>query len=229
MSSDAAPHEDATPGTEVPGVAPVLGVVWDFGGVLIDWDPFPAVAAGVGEEEAQRFFAEFDFATWNHAQDAGRTWDEALAVLERSHPHFLPHGRGYRAHFAHSLVGEIPGTAQILRDLHAGGVPLLGLTNWSEETFGDYAPPRFDFLALFDDIVVSGAEQLAKPDPAIYRLAIDRSGLPAEQLVFIDDRPENVAAAEAAGMRGIVFTDAGALRSALVDLGLLSDETDRPL
>ena len=116
MSSDAVPHADATPGTSVPGVAPVLGVVWDFGGVLIDWDPFPAVAAAVGEDEARRFFAEFDFATWNHAQDAGRTWDEALAVLERSHPHFLPHGRGYRTHFAHSLVGEIPGTAQILRD-----------------------------------------------------------------------------------------------------------------
>lgn len=197
-----------------------FGVVFDLGGVLIDWDPVPAVAAGVGEQEARRFFAEFDFGSWNHAQDAGRSWDDALVELERTHPHFVPHGRAYRAHFAHSLVGEIPGTAQVLRDLHAAGVPLLGLTNWSAELFGDYAPPRFDFLALFDDIVVSGAERLAKPDPAIYRLAIERSGLPAERLVFIDDRAENLAAAEAAGMRGIHFTDADALRAALVGLGL---------
>ena len=211
------------PDAQTPSTAPVVdGVVWDFGNVLIRWDPLPAIAAGVGDADARTFMATYDFGSWNYAQDAGRTWDEALAVLERSHPHFLPHGRGYRTHFAHSLVGEIPGTAQILRDLHAAGVPLLGLTNWSEETFGDYAPPRFDFLALFDDIVVSGTERLAKPDPAIYRLAIDRSGLPAERLVFIDDRSENVAAAEAAGMRGIVFTDAAALRSALVDLGLLT-------
>ena len=206
---------DMTPSTAV------LGVMFDFGGVLIDWDPVPAVAHGVGEEEARRFFAEFDFAAWNHAQDAGRTWDEGLAELEGTHPHFLAHGRAYRAHFDHALIGEIPGTAQVLRDLHASGVPLFGLTNWSHELFHDHAPQRFDFLALFEDIVVSGTEGLAKPDPAIYRLAIDRSGLTAEQLVFIDDRAENVAAAEAAGMHGIHFTDADALRSALVELGLL--------
>jgi len=203
-----------TPGTQV------LGVMFDFGGVLIDWDPVPAVEHGVGADEARRFFAEFDFAAWNHAQDAGRTWDDALAELERTHPHFLTHGQAYRANFDHALIGEIPGTAQVLRDLHAAGVPLFGLTNWSDELFGDHAPQRFDFLALFDDIVVSGTEGLAKPDPAIYRLAIERSGLAAEQLAFVDDRPENVAAGEAAGMHGIHFTDASALRSALAALGL---------
>jgi 2-haloacid dehalogenase len=194
-------------------------VVWDLGGVLIDWDPLPAVVAGVGEDEARRFFTEFDFATWNHAQDAGRTWDDALAELERTHPHFVAHGRAYRTHFDHALVGEVPGTAQVLRDLHAAGVPLLALTNWSEELFADYAPARFDFLALFDDIVVSGTERLAKPDAAIYRLAIRRSGLSAERLVFIDDRAENVEAARALGMHGIVFTDADALRAELAALG----------
>jgi 2-haloacid dehalogenase len=195
-------------------------VVFDFGGVLIDWDPVPAVVAGVGEDEARRFFAEFDFDTWNHAQDAGRTWDDALTELERTHPHLLTHGRAYREHFASSLVGEIPGTAQVLRDLHAAGVPLLGLTNWSDELFHDHAPRMFDFLALFDDIVVSGTEQLAKPDAAIYRLAIERSGLPAERLVFIDDRQVNVDAADAIGMHGILFTDAETLRTRLRALGL---------
>jgi 2-haloacid dehalogenase len=194
--------------------------VFDFGGVLIDWDPVPAVVAGVGEEEARRFFAEFDFDSWNFAQDAGRTWDDALAELARTHPHFLEHGRAYREHFAAALVGEIPGTAQVLRDLHAAGVPLIGLTNWSDELYHGHAPRLFDFLALFDDVVVSGTEQLAKPDPAIYRLAIERCGLPAEQLVFIDDRQVNVDAADALGMHGVLFTDAAELRSRLSALGL---------
>ena len=220
------PYDATTPGTSVPGVVPVsgptpLGVVFDFGGVLIDWDPLPAVAHGVGEDEARRFFAEFDFDSWNHAQDAGRTWDDALAELARTHPHFLPHGRAYRAHFARSLIGEVPGTAEVLRELHAAGVPLLGLTNWSDELYHDYAPRLFGFLALFGDVVVSGTEQLAKPDPAIYRLAIERSGLPAEQLVFIDDRRVNVDAASALGMRGLLFTGADALRTDLLALGLL--------
>ncbi|WP_051068567.1 HAD family hydrolase [Nocardioides sp. Iso805N] len=206
--------------TDVEPVEVHFGVVFDFGGVLIDWDPVPAVAAGVGEEEARRFFAEFDFASWNHAQDAGRSWDDALLELEASHPHLLRHGQAYRTHFDHALVGEIPGTAQVLRDLHSAGVPLLGLTNWSDELFHDHAPQRFDFLALFDDIVVSGTEGLAKPDATIYRLAIERSGLPAEELVFIDDRVENVSAAEAVGMHGIHFTDAASLRLALAGLGL---------
>lgn len=206
--------DSTTPG------ATALGVVFDFGGVLIDWDPVPAVVAGVGEEEARRFFAEYDFDAWNYAQDAGRTWDDALAELERTHPHFVAHGRAYRENFGHSLIGEIPGTAQVLRDLHSAGVPLLGLTNWSHELFHDHAPQCFEFLALFDDIVVSGTEGLAKPDAAIYRLAMQRSGRPAEQLVFIDDRLENVEAARALGMHGIHFTGADALRAELVALGL---------
>jgi len=201
--------------------AAVSGVVFDFGGVLIDWDPSAAIAAGVGEAEAERFLTEFDFHSWNHAQDAGRTVDEALAELERTHPHFLPHGRAYRDNFRLALPGEIPGTPQVLRELHAAGVPLIGLTNWPDEFFHGVATEMFAFLDLFDDIVVSGSERLAKPDPAIYRLAIERSGLPAEQLVFTDDRQINVDAAVAVGMHGLLFTDADALRADLVTLGLL--------
>lgn len=198
------------------------GVVWDLGEVLIRWDPLLAVAAGVGEEEARRFFDEFDFHAWNYEQDAGRSWDDALAELDRTHPHFAAHGRAYREHFAHALPGEVPGTAQILTELHRAGVPLTALTNWSDELFHGYAPQRFAFLSLFDHIVVSGTEALAKPDPAIYRLAAERSGIALDRLAFIDDRPENVAAAAELGMHGIVFTDAASLRAELVGLGLLA-------
>lgn len=198
----------------------VRGVVFDFGQVLIDWDPVRAIAAGVGRAEAERFLAEFDFHTWNLACDAGMSWDDAIAELERTHPEYVVHGRAYREHFAEALVGEIPGTAQIVRELHAAGVPLAGLTNWSDELYHAHAPQRFEVLGLLDTVIVSGTERLAKPDPAIYHLVAERTGRPLPEWIFVDDRPANVEAASALGMGGIVFTDAASLRAALRERGL---------
>lgn len=210
--------------TDGPATTParltVAGVVWDLGNVLVDWDPLAAVAAGVGPEEARRFLREFDFGAWNHTCDSGRPWAEALAELERDHPGWAAHGRAYYEHFAASLVGEVPGTVALVRELHAAAVPQCGLTNWSDELFHAHAPARYPFLALLDHVVVSGAEGVAKPDPRAYRLAAERAGLPLSQLAFVDDRAENVDAALALGMAGLVFTDAGALRADLRALGL---------
>ena len=203
-----------TPATDV------AGVVWDLGNVLVEWDPFAAVAAGMGEGEARRFFAGFDFATWNHACDAGRSWPEALAELERDHPEWAPHGRAYYENFPASLTGEVPGSVEVLRDLHRAGVPQCGLTNWSDELFHAHAPQRFPFLSLLDDVVVSGTEGVAKPDPRIYDVVAERTGLPLSRLVFVDDKAANVAGAEALGMTGVVFTGAAALRRDLRALAL---------
>lgn len=196
-------------------------VVFDLGNVLIRWDPHPAVAAAVGAEEASRLLAaeDFDFGAWNHAQDAGRPWDDAVAEAARTHPQWLPHLRGYRANFAHSLIGAIEDTVDVLAELHRAGVPLFALTNWSADTFS-HARERFAFLDLFDDIVVSGEERLAKPDPAIFEVLRRRTGLPLEQCVFVDDSPANVAAAARAGMTAILFTDTGHLREDLRRRGL---------
>jgi 2-haloacid dehalogenase len=177
------------------------------------------VAAGLGTVEADRFFAGFDFDAWNHACDAGRPWAEALAALERDHPQWVRHGHAYREHFASSLVGDHPDTVAIVQELHAAGVPQVGLTNFSAELYPE-APRLFPFLGLLDDVVVSGRERVAKPDPAIYRLAADRAGLPLPSLVFVDDKRVNVEAAEALGMRGIVYTGADALRAGLRAAGL---------
>jgi 2-haloacid dehalogenase len=182
-------------------------VVFDLGNVLIRWDPRPAVAAGVGEEEAARFLAadDFDFLAWNHLQDSGRGWDEAEAEVARSHPHWHRHATAYRAHFDRSLLGSLEDNVALLRDLHAAGVPVAGLTNWSAELF-PHALERFDFLALFDDIVVSGDERLAKPDPAVFELLAARLGRPLSACVFVDDSATNVAAAAAAGLDAIHYT-----------------------
>lgn len=205
--------------TPVPHVG--AGVVWDLGNVLVDWDASRAIAAGVGEAEAARFLAadDFDFRAYNHGPDSGLAWEAAEAEVARSHPHWLEHCRAYRAHFPASLVGEVPGTADLVRTLHAAGVPQWGLTNWSHELY-PHAPRMFEVLALLDDVVVSGTEGLAKPDPRVYELLVARTGRPLADLVFVDDRPENVEAACALGMAGLVFTGADALRADLRGLGL---------
>ncbi len=198
------------------------GVVWDLGNVLIDWDPYGAIAAGVGPEEARRFLEaeDFDFLAWNHGPDSGQSWEEAEAQVRRTHPHWTPHALAYRAHFPASLRGEVPGSVALVRELHAARVPMWGLTNWSDELYHAHAPRLFDFLALLEDVVVSGTERLAKPDPRIFEVVRARTGQDLGRLVFVDDRPGNVEAAAAAGMDGIVFTDAASLRLALRERGL---------
>ena len=157
-----------------------LGVVWDLGNVLIDWDPVAAVAAGVGPAEARRFLdaPDFDFRAWNHGPDSGGSWDDAEDLVRRRHPHWLDHARAYRANFAASLVGTVPGSVELVRELHAAGIPMWGLTNWSAELY-PHAPATFDFLALLEEVVVSGAEGVAKPDARIYEIVGERSGLPS--------------------------------------------------
>jgi 2-haloacid dehalogenase len=196
-------------------------VVFDLGNVLIDWDPQPAIAAAVGDDEAARFLAsdDFDFGAWNHEQDSGRAFEESERAAVARVPHWREHILSYRANFDRSLIGEIAATVDVLRDLHAAGVRLLALTNWSAELF-PVARGRFDFLELFEDILVSGEERLAKPDPRIFELLTERSGLPPGSCVFVDDKPENVEAARAAGLDGIVFVDDGTLREQLRERGL---------
>lgn len=201
--------------------APVAAVVFDLGNVLITWDPHPAIARGVGAQQATRFLADedFDFMSWNHHQDAGRSWDEGEAAAVTSHPHWESAIRAYRTNYSESLVGAIEDTVRIVRELHAAGIPLYGLTNWSDELF-PAARNRFDFLDLFVDIVVSGKEGVAKPDPEIFKILQERIGHSLHDCIFVDDSVSNVEAAAEAGLDAILFTDNGHLRQDLVMRGL---------
>ena len=196
-------------------------VVFDLGNVLIDWDPAPAIAGAVGDAEAARFLAaeDFDFSAWNHEQDSGRPFEESeVAAIERV-PHWREHILAYRTYFDRSLIGEVPGAVALLRELHAAGVRLFALTNWSAELF-PVALGRFDFLGLFEDIVVSGVERLTKPDPRIFELLAARTGLPPADCVFVDDKAENIEAARAAGLDGVLFAGGELLRTQLRSRGL---------
>jgi 2-haloacid dehalogenase len=201
----------------------MVSVVFDLGGVVLRWDPVRAVAAAVGVERAERFVRglEFDFASWNLAQDAGRPWAEAEAVAMQRHPHLADEIAGYRANFALSLPGLVPGTAEILRALADRGTRLVALTNWSAETFHHATDVYADVLSLFADIVVSGAVGVAKPDPEIFAVLARRLGQDLDGVFYVDDSAVNVEAARAAGMDAVLFTGADALRDQLGDRRLL--------
>ena len=196
--------------------------IFDLGAVLIDWDPryvyrdlFP------GDEAAmEAFLADVTSSTWNHQMDAGRPWADAIAELVGLHPERRDLIEAYWTRWPDMLRGEIPGTVAILRELRDAGVGLYALTNWSAETF-PIARQRFDFLGWFAGIVVSGEEGLAKPDPGIYRILLERYAIDPATALFVDDRQENVAAAQVEGMDGVVFTSPPTLRDDLVARGLL--------
>jgi len=197
--------------------------VFDLGGVVVIWDPVPAIAAAVGQERAERFVhgGDFDFGAWNYAQDAGRSFADAEAEATTRHPRLAEEISAYRPNFAHSLRGLVPGTAEILQALHDNGVRLVGLTNWSAETI-HHAPELFpDVFDLFDDLVVSGAEGVAKPDPEIFAVLSRRLGRPVDGVFYVDDSPHNVEAARSAGMDAVHFTDASTLHEELRGRGLL--------
>lgn len=197
--------------------------VFDLGGVVVVWDAVPAVAAAVGQERAERFVrgAEFDFATWNHAQDAGRSWADGEAAAMARHPDFAEEIAAYRPNFALSIRGLVPGTVEVLRALRDRGVHVVALTNWSAETFHHLVEVHPEVFDLFDDIVVSGQEGVAKPDPQIFRLLARRLGQRLEGVFYVDDAVRNVAAAAAAGMDAVLFTDAASLRGELQRRALL--------
>jgi 2-haloacid dehalogenase len=198
-------------------------VVLDLGGVLIDWDPVPALAVGLGEEEARRLLTaeDFDFYAWNAHQDGGRPFAEGEAEVAGTHPHWADHVRGYFPHYGRSLVGERTETVAVLREVVAVGVPAYALTNWSAETF-HHAEARFDFLGDFTEVLVSGELRMLKPDPAIYRELLRRTGTRPEETFFTDDSARNVAGAQALGLDAVQYTDAAQLRHELVARGVLS-------
>ena len=202
---------------------PVDAVVFDLGNVLIRWDPAPAIAAAVGPDRAAAFLADalFDFAAWNAANDFGRPLAEAEDSAASAHPHLAEGIRAYRANFDASMAGQIEGTVAILRELHEAQVPLFALTNWSAELF-PHALDRFDFLDLFEDIIVSGEEGVAKPDPEIFEVLEERvshrAGL--DDCIFIDDSPANVQAAAETGLDAVHFTGPDHLREDLIARGL---------
>jgi 2-haloacid dehalogenase len=200
----------------------VTAVVFDLGGVLIDWDPRYLYRSLFGDDEAamETFLATVCTPEWNRKQDAGRLWSDAVAELVAKHPGQRELIVAYHERWSETLGDAIEPTVAVLAELHEAGVPVYALSNWSAETFPT-ARPRYPFLEWFDGIVISGEVGSAKPDRRIYEALLERHGLEAGEILFIDDSAENVAAAETLGIRSIRFTSGPALRRELAGLDVL--------
>ncbi len=196
-------------------------VVFDLGGVLIDWDPRNLYRKLIEDaDEMEDFLATVCHSAWNLRQDAGWPVAEAAAEAKARHPGKAALIDAYYARWPEMLNGEIDATVAILAELKDQGTPLYALTNWSAETF-PHAQSRFAFLDWFRAIVVSGEVGMIKPDADIYEFLLATHDLTAAETVFIDDKAENVEAARALGFHGIHFTEPRCLRTALGELGVL--------
>ncbi len=196
-------------------------IIFDFGGVLINWDPRNLYRKLFADEaEMEWFLANVCTMDWNLRQDEGRPFAEAVQLLQKEHENYAAHIEAYHTRWPEMLDGEITGSVQILNELLAKGYTVYGLTNWSNETF-PLAFDQFVFLQTLHGIVVSGVEKLIKPDPAIFHLLLDRYTLEAPDCVFIDDNALNIESAQQLGLHAIHFKSPEMLRSELQTLGIL--------
>lgn len=196
-------------------------IIFDVGHVLYDWDPRVLYERLIPEGEAlDAFLRDVCTREWHFQHDAGRPFAETSAELIARHPEHADLIAAWGPRFSEQIPGPIAGMPELVAELDAAGVPLYAITNFSGEFFAPFRAQESQLFDRFRDIVVSGDERLMKPDPAIYRLAMHRFGVEANDAVFIDDRADNVAGAESVGMAGIVFTNAPALRRDLKALGL---------
>ncbi len=194
-------------------------IIFDLGGVLIDWDPRHLYTKVFNNRDQMEYFlSEICTPDWNEAQDAGRSLEEGTNLLIRKHPNYEEEIRLFYDRWAEMLAGPITGTVQILEELaNVKDIMLYALTNWSAETF-PIAMSQFSFLKAFDGIVVSGHERMKKPEPAIYQLLLRQYSIPTEEAIFIDDNIRNVQASQELGLRSILFRNPEDLRHRLREL-----------
>jgi len=182
-------------------------IIFDLGGVLVDWNPkylYTKVFEG-DIEKMEWFLREVCTPDWNIEQDAGRPISEATDLLVREYPEYKELIGMYYGRWEEMIKGVIPGTVDILNQLKSmGHYRLYALTNWSHETF-PVAREKYDFLKLFEGIVVSGEEKTRKPFDDIYEILLNRYAIIPERALFIDDNSDNVIAAKKAGINAVRF------------------------
>ncbi len=197
-------------------------VIFDVGRVLFDWDLRHLFAKLINDrDELEWFVTNVVTPDWHFQHDAGRALAEMLPERKAEFPEHAALIDAYAARFNETIPGPVPGSLELVERLDAAGVPLFAITNFGHEFWEGFRPtqPVFD---RFRDIIVSGTERLMKPEPAIFRLAIDRFGIDPAGALFVDDVAKNVAGAESVGIAGHVFVDATTLERELVARGCLS-------
>ena len=199
----------------------IKNIIFDFGGVVMDWDPRYFFKDHFNDDEKMEHFLK-NIATdeWNAEQDRGRTLAEGTEIQVAKHPEWEKEIRAYYDNWTTMLKSDIPHNVEVLRKLEHSKYDLFGLTNWSAETF-PYALENYDFFKIFEGkIVVSGTEKLIKPDPAIWEVLLNRYQITAEESVFIDDNAKNIEVAKSLGFICIHIKEDTDLEKELRELGV---------
>ena len=190
-------------------------IVFDFGGVLVDWNPHHLYDKYFGSvEKAEWFLNNICLYSWNIQMDGGKPFAEGVAELQAEYPEWSEAIEIYHTRWIEMMAGEIEGMSSLVKHLKAAGYRVFGLTNWSSETF-PLVRDKYPIFSLMEGMVVSGEEHLLKPDAAIYNCLLERYGLRAEESLFIDDNMANVEGARAVGMQGVQFKSAEKLERTL--------------
>ncbi|MFP3832071.1 HAD family hydrolase [Chryseobacterium sp. SIMBA_028] len=199
----------------------IKNIIFDFGGVLMDWNPRYFFKDYFKDDEKMEYFLEnIAQDEWNIEQDRGRTLAEGTEIQVKKFPEWEKEIRAYYDNWTTMLKSDIPQNVEVLRKLENTDYHLFGLTNWSAETF-PYALENYDFFQIFDGkIVVSGTEKLIKPDPKIWYVLLERYNIQAGESVFIDDNPKNIEMAQSLGFETIQITPDTNLELALARLGI---------
>lgn len=199
----------------------IKNIVFDFGGVLIDWNPrYLYRKVFDNDAEMEKFLSEICNGEWNEKQDGGRSFSDGIRELIAQNPEQSDKISIFYDRWEEMIGGAVKGTPEILYELKSLGYSLYGLTNWSGEMF-PRVKENYSFFNELDGIVVSGDEKLLKPDPAIFRVLINRYGIHPEESLFIDDNPVNAEAGRKLGFNVIRFESAEQLRKELKEKGCL--------
>ncbi len=196
-------------------------IVFDFGGVLIDWDPrhlYRKMFNG-DDQSVEAFLEETRFFEWNLQQDAGRPFENALTEISSRYPQHSEKFISYVRRFNETIAGPIWPTVTILEKLKNYGYSLFGLSNWSAETF-PIIRAQYQFFNWFEDILISGEVGMVKPDPAIFHLLLDRIGCESNDCLFIDNSIHNIDAARNLGFKTIHYTSSDQLVQDLDQIGV---------
>ena len=198
-------------------------VIFDLGGVLIDWNPrYLYRKIFKTEEEVTWFLENICTGEWNDEQDAGRSFEEATEALVEKHPEWEVPIRAWYGRWQETIGGPVHETVEILQQMkHHGGHRLYALTNWSAQTF-PWALENFEFLNWFEGIVVSGLEKTRKPYADFYHILFDRHRIEPSNALFIDDNIKNITGGKAVGLNTIHFESPQQLGTELRQLGIIA-------
>lgn len=203
----------------------IKSVIFDFGNVLVDWNPaYLFLPYFGGDEQKCRYFTDnICNREWFTRMDSGESMDVCVADLQKQYPQYAEPIAMFRDCWFDMCHGDLPGMLDIILDLKAKGVGVYGLTNWPAETFEE-ARHRFKTIGSIDNYVVSSSVHLAKPDPKIYQILLSKYNLNACECIFIDDRKDNVDAAISLGMSGIVYPGTADRLSGILQKALQPDK-----